>query len=129
MLRKLSILSSSLELRAFASSAADHVQPSVSRGNKWRQDLKVRVRKSFQTEGEESEDNIFAGVILERYPICLSPLPAWKEDFIAWQTEWNKWKYKVPKPGWLDVGKPQDGDSMEVRFTASLGSYSTPAVC
>jgi hypothetical protein len=129
MLRKLSILSSSLELRAFASSAADHVQPSVSRGTKWRQDLKVRVRKSFQTEGEESEDKIFAGVILERYPICLSPLPAWKEDFIAWQAEWNKWKYKVPKPGWLDVGKPTGGDSMEVRFTASLGSYSTPAVC
>jgi hypothetical protein len=123
MLRRLSFWSAYPELRAFAASAADHTHPvDVLQGRKepkWKLDLKVRVRKSFQTEEEPTDQRIFAGVILERYPICLPTLPDWRADFIAWQHEWNKWKYKIAKPGLLDVGKDVDPDSPEVRFAPS----------
>jgi hypothetical protein len=77
-------------------------------------DYKHKLRK--QSRQSAGEQEVTASVILERYPICLPNLLGWREDFGKWQSDWNAWKFKTAKPGWLDCDqKVTDSDSPEVR--------------
>lgn len=78
----------------------------------WLQSLRRLARRREQPEGK----HIHAGLILERYPICLPENPGWKSEFRQWQKDWNAWKYKTAKPGWLDCSRPTTDDSDSVRI-------------
>lgn len=77
---------------------------------KWRNEIKARVRKASQADISSEDQQVFAGIILERYPICFPDPDPSTLDFDNWSKKWNSWKYKVDKKGWLDCEKPVTDD-------------------
>lgn len=97
----------------------------------WRDSLKYRVRKAFQADAEQPEQQaVHAGVLLERYPICLPEVPQWRHDFAHWQSDWNAWRYKVAKKGWLDTTqRAADDQSQEARTPPPRPTRTTRLGC
>ena len=109
-------------LRHCTGAAGAVAEPSTQRTPKWRTTLKYRVKKARQAEAasQTEEGDVYAGVILERYPICLPEVEQWRTDFRDWQKDWNAWKYKVPKKSWVTPEKQViNEDSPEVRCACS----------
>jgi hypothetical protein len=102
--------------RCFACSSSTASQPALTQV-KVPQELRYRIRKQDRVlAGQQDKRELFASVILERYPVCLPDLPPWRQQFQDWHEQWNAWKFKVPKPGWLDCTRQSSADSAEVRL-------------
>jgi hypothetical protein len=102
-------------LRHFTQPASTSSKYTSKPARKWRNELKYRVRQSFKEDASSEDQPVFAGIILERYPICFPDPEPSRLEFQNWSKKWNAWKYKVAKEGWLDCHKPiADEDSPEV---------------
>ena len=83
----------------------------------WLQSLRQLARRQGSPEKGQQ---VYAGLILERYPVCLPAVDQWKSEFQQWQQDWNAWKYKAAKPGWLDCARPttDEADSVHTLWPA-----------
>jgi hypothetical protein len=77
-----------------------------------------RLRRSFMEDETKPEDSrpIYAGVILERYPICFPEPRRWKLEHETWRMQWNSWKYRQVTDEQMSADKQNvDEESAEVR--------------
>lgn len=80
--------------------------------------LSLRIRKSFKQDENVPQDPrpLFAGVILERYPICFQDPAPYKMQHEEWSLAWNAWKYRQVPDELLNADKQNvDETSEEVR--------------
>lgn len=62
---------------------------------------------------------VYAGVVIERYPICF-PAPApWRVEHKEWNLQWNKWKFRQVTDEQMSADKQNiDDSSAEVRVVS-----------
>lgn len=92
------------------------------------QRLKRRIREDIANESKTPDPRpVYAGVLIERYPICFpDPMP-WQVEHREWSTNWNKWKYRQVTDEQMSADKQNvDEMSAEVCHFSSRTHHEPP---
>ena len=84
-------------------------------GQKLERRLKKRVNLVLANLAQPPEP-VYAGVVIEIYPICFPDPAPWRLEHKEWQMQWNKWKFRQVTDEEMSADKQNvDESSAEVR--------------
>lgn len=79
--------------------------------------LKQRINAELTNVAQPPDPRpVYAGVVLERYPICFPDPAPWRVEHKEWELQWNRWKFRQVTDEQMSADKQNvDDSSAEVR--------------